>query len=159
MFYQTALGSSPRVWEQVCYQTDTICQARIIPTRVGTSAKNALLLLTLRDHPYACGDKQGISAHTQARHGSSPRVWGQAEKMNLKNLQKRIIPTRVGTRISAHSRKSEYRDHPHACGDKCQKRTPALNAPGSSLRVWGQARDIGTYSSSARIIPTRVGTS
>ena len=92
-------GSSPRVWGQGYLRTAENLSIGIIPTRVGTSAKNALLLLTLRDHPYACGDKQGISAHTQARHGSSPRVWGQAEKMNLKNLQKRIIPTRVGTSL------------------------------------------------------------
>ena len=90
---------------------------RIIPTRVGTSVSDDMTFLKKEDHPHACGDKFHDALFSNSE-GSSPRVWGQAEKMNLKNLQKRIIPTRVGTSDMGVISCRPSRDHPHACGDK-----------------------------------------
>ena len=70
--------------------------------------------------------------------GSSPRVWGQVPAVNKANMEERIIPTRMGTRIN-YIKSSRYRkDHPHAYGDKyfCQVRH--RHVVGSSPRVWGQ---------------------
>ena len=71
----------------------------------------------------------------------------------------RIIPTRVGTRRIWNKRRSSYRDHPHACGDKSATNLYYPLCLGSSPRVWGQGVVIGINARGDRIIPTRVGTS
>ena len=50
-------GSSPRVWGQVYVAVDESTARRIIPTRVGTSAREIRKDETNQDHPHACGDK------------------------------------------------------------------------------------------------------
>ena len=51
------------------------------------------------------------------------------------------------------------KDHPHACGDKLASASEHPGLLGSSPRVWGQVTVYSPVGSSARIIPTRVGTS
>ena len=112
------LGSSPRVWGQVVYYRITVEQDRIIPTRVGTSLRQALCRSTSRDHPHACGDKKSLMLQKLPRAGSSPRVWGQDPFFTALFERYGIIPTRVGTRKSFPGLTSYFQDHPHACGDK-----------------------------------------
>ena len=106
------------MWGQEVAEKISVKSAGIIPTRVGTS--------------YVQPTAANVSA------GSSPRVWGQVSpNIPARNI-KRIIPTRVGTRVY-HTLPYNYAwDHPHACGDKYLK---------LYMRIW-----------SIRIIPTRVGT-
>ena len=92
------LGSSPRVWGQVEVQKDESGNVRIIPTRVGTRTFPSRHHQQDKDHPHACGDKIGREAPPTSFLGSSPRVWGQAERFCAKKSCGRIIPTRVGTR-------------------------------------------------------------
>ena len=132
------LGSSPRVWGQDLNSILIKQIIRIIPTRVGTSnyckTKNACV----RDHPHACGDKEGEYKDFYKQKGSSPRVWGQEEKQMARRRMTRIIPTRVGTSFISSSKTAAYADHPHACGDKCTDYIYTATVLGSSPRVWGQ---------------------
>ena len=73
-------GSSPRVWGQVSRRPDSALSSGIIPTRVGTRPLPYYNDRANGDHPHACGDKDYNSALTYPATGSSPRVWGQAEK-------------------------------------------------------------------------------
>ena len=112
-------GSSPRVWGQVgiasmCERTD-----RIIPTRMGTSYQSYYKHPLSGDHPHAYGDKELHHDVVGIDIGSSPRVWGQAFIRKLFALIGRIIPTRMGTRLTRMSNSMRRRDHPHAYGDKC----------------------------------------
>ena len=50
----------------------------------------------------------------------------------------RIIPTRMGTRISHFRRSAPREDHPHAYGDKSLRTLKTARLRGSSPRVWGQ---------------------
>ena len=75
-----ARGSSPRVWGQATATEVSTNLSGIIPTRVGTSDRNACRVCKRWDHPHACGDKQDNVEETKQRLGSSPRVWGQAMK-------------------------------------------------------------------------------
>ena len=50
-------GSSPRVWGQVTYRTQSKSAKGIIPTRVGTSELLYVWHSGYSDHPHACGDK------------------------------------------------------------------------------------------------------
>ena len=132
------LGSSPRVWGQGFMKERMRRYFRIIPTRVGTSDALAIGQLLPRDHPHACGDKQRSSARCVRQEGSSPRVWGQVVFQLPATKIYRIIPTRVGTRLPFIMINGNWRDHPHACGDKYFESMSGVNGQGSSPRVWGQ---------------------
>ena len=88
---------------------------------MGTRSGVSLAVLADKDHPHACGDKQLAKAEYSRRLGSSPRVWGQVQKLTEWLLLDRIIPTRVGTSRQFRRCHGLFRDHPHACGDKGQK--------------------------------------
>ena len=133
--------------------------AGIIPTRVGTSVDTVSKHILDRDHPHACGDKCTHRRHIYGYVGSSPRVWGQGYNGFSRNSERRIIPTRVGTRFNGVSHRIYTGDHPHACGDKKLQSTGFFQAPGSSPRVWGQGPALFRLAVFPGIIPTRVGTS
>ena len=125
---------------------------------MGTRVTLLFCVEVVKDHPHACGDKRCGDYSAEDVEGSSPRVWGQVVVLCRKPLFLRIIPTRVGTRKSAASRRGRHEDHPHACGDKKKYGGYDLDTTGSSPRVWGQ--DILNFFDTGfcRIIPTRVGT-
>ena len=152
-------GSSPRVWGQVILVPSSVIAERIIPTRVGTRAKDWNEDLKHKDHPHACGDKLIPALFRISVLGSSPRVWGQV--VAFRNLMQvyRIIPTRVGTSPMKNGIQGDYKDHPHACGDKTHLRYRQVPEQGSSPRVWGQEYELINFKSHKGIIPTRVGTS
>ena len=111
-------GSSPCVWGQETTITHSTGVERIIPMRVGTRILPLVYDDSLRDHPHACGDKCFSSAMKIAARGSSPCVWGQAHVARNFRKSLRIIPMRVGTRMSIFEGVFTDGDHPHACGDK-----------------------------------------
>ena len=90
--------------------------------------------------------------------GSSPRVWGQANKWSVRSTNRGIIPTRVGTSCYVRSAVFACWDHPHACGDKTLTCGYVVVYRGSSPRVWGQVVSEMFSISAIGIIPTRVGT-
>ena len=126
------------MWGQADLLWNVELPLRIIPTRVGTSLQALRILYTNEDHPHACGDKLSVKLKLLSLPGSSPRVWGQADFTKHRTTQRRIIPTRVGTRKKSTKQALKMQDHPHACGDK--KGTPRQihTSEGSSPRVWGQ---------------------
>ena len=152
-------GSSPRVWGQEKKYCELYLNDRIIPTRVGTRCPSRTKNPQKSDHPHACGDKVYAVSYTAYGKISSPRVWGQGDSLRQLSAAARIIPTRVGTRYSILATFKAYRDHPHACGDKCYRWQACRYKSGSSPRVWGQVLQFMRRSCLSRIIPTRVGTS
>ncbi len=56
------LGSSPRVWGQATHFSVSGVSFGIIPTRVGTSKGFLCKYTYTRDHPHACGDKEGFAS-------------------------------------------------------------------------------------------------
>ena len=112
------LGSSPRVWGQVPYFVADNQLHRIIPTRMGTSCRCRSRTLCGQDHPHAYGDKGFPRSSFVCVSGSSPRVWGQGSFYGCGYSLRGIIPTRMGTSLNAYSKRRDFRDHPHAYGDK-----------------------------------------
>ena len=159
MFYQTALGSSPRVWGQDFWYRDFEFPFAIIPMRVGTSLYRWKAKSKQRNHPHACGDKPTLSSDWKPILGSSPRVWGQDPYTCDVRKIYRIIPTRVGTSLYLTPFLCSLDDHPHACGDKYSVGNKWDSLIGSSPRVWGQGTHRARPLALDRIIPTRVGTS
>ena len=93
-------GSSPRVWGQAPLMRCTGMLSRIIPTRMGTRKENSMIISEVQDHPHAYGDKFRVKLLDFCKVGSSPRVWGQVTEPPPERAVVRIIPTRMGTRIS-----------------------------------------------------------
>ena len=93
-----ASGSSPCVWGQDSFTSDTPQGSWIIPMRVGTSMQMTIRSNGAMDHPHACGDKLTHKQSPAQRRGSSPCVWGQANTDTTKRERMRIIPTRMRTR-------------------------------------------------------------
>ena len=116
--FTRCIGSSPRVWGQGSLLLSQSAAKRIIPTRVGTSLPRMFGNGLAWDHPHACGDKIYRRLYCSCLIGSSPRVWGQAQKKYISCF--------------------ECGDHPHACGDKTEKVDLLITEQGSSPRVWGQ---------------------
>ena len=85
-------------------------------------------------------------------------MWGQACVGYRYKITGRIIPTRVGTRVSDDMTFLKKEDHPHACGDKKNLVISARILGGSSPRVWGQGPSVFSIARISGIIPTRVGT-
>ncbi len=146
------------MWGQAFPSTLCALKLRIIPTRVGTSSKYFASSAPAVDHPHACGDKPSTNSVLGVKDGSSPRVWGQAQRFINKIHERRIIPTRVGTSFSVNQRRVKFQDHPHACGDKSENIIFIHPTAGSSPRVWGQEQPRAETSQNSLIIPTRVGT-
>ena len=147
------------MWGQVGYKDGKFTSFGIIPTRVGTRTSLSTVLPLSKDHPHACGDKLYKNTPNGVDKGSSPRVWGQVQKMNIGITDNRIIPTRVGTSAKGNLKSRYQKDHPHACGDKFAHRSFLTRQQGSSPRVWGQGLSWKQVIALHRIIPTRVGTS
>ena len=146
------------MWGQDIIKINGNIWGGIIPTRVGTSRNINCGGTELQDHPHACGDKKQSTIMSSKMEGSSPRVWGQATPVKISPQMAGIIPTRVGTSFQILRPVLQYRDHPHACGDKEERFSPFISSKGSSPRVWGQANGKFTRYLHMRIIPTRVGT-
>ena len=151
-------GSSPRVWGQVDININAQKTPRIIPTRMGTRLASLCDTMLSGDHPHAYGDKSWSFAPADSVAGSSPRVWGQVDGKSKATFEKRIIPTRMGTRDLECKQAILKWDHPHAYGDKEVSDIADEMSDGSSPRVWGQELICPHCKSSDRIIPTRMGT-
>ena len=113
-----AKGSSPCVWGQGFKKPSHLGAHRIIPMRVGTSDRVTHRIDKWEDHPHACGDKKSVAQALLSVTGSSPCVWGQADRIFNCNFVTGIIPMRVGTSRYPQLRITAVGDHPHACGDK-----------------------------------------
>ena len=147
------------MWGQAGNNWQHGIRVRIIPTRVGTRIISKRYSSGKKDHPHACGDKYLLPQILYKGVGSSPRVWGQVSALFPAFWCLRIIPTRVGTSYAHCTGIMQFEDHPHACGDKEAREYLKDGVKGSSPRVWGQAESCTAALYSARIIPTRVGTS
>ena len=146
------------MWGQALARINCVQSSGIIPTRVGTRCRKADINALSKDHPHACGDKLYVESIAIPVQGSSPRVWGQANYLFIRTVKGRIIPTRVGTRVTAEQFPNLAEDHPHACGDKFDFYKISACVIGSSPRVWGQVGMTEKIYNFVRIIPTRVGT-
>ena len=127
--------------------------------RVGTSDRVTHRIDKWEDHPHACGDKKSVAQALLSVTGSSPCVWGQADRIFNCNFVTGIIPMRVGTSRYPQLRITAVGDHPHACGDKQDNCEETKQRLGSSPCVWGQVRVQLNAFRVFGIIPMRVGTS
>ena len=97
------------------------------------------------------------SYSTSPTSGSSPRVWGNVQRLKWSSGTLRFIPTRVGKWLYPSPLKPTKPVHPHACGEMAVAPQFSETITGSSPRVWGNASPATGTGAKSRFIPTRVG--
>jgi len=154
---QTA-GSPPRVWGRHALPQALGTDARLTPTRVGTTWTPRGSRSRPSAHPHACGDDVYNAIQEQLARGSPPRVWGRLQPLDVPGNGVRLTPTRVGTTLTGFSRASRRAAHPHACGDDGHALVERFGHYGSPPRVWGRRAHVLGLDGAGRLTPTRVGT-
>jgi len=152
-----AAGPSPRTWGERQVQRRDVGGPRTIPTHVGRTKKEGILLRPQSDHPHARGENAVLHEHIHLAVGPSPRTWGELAARVLLAMEVRTIPTHVGRTVGCTWRGRRTPDHPHARGENENRQPTTTSVSGPSPRTWGERPvDIGR-GLRARTIPTHVG--
>ena len=109
----------------------------IIPAHAGLTISSSHQVLSVRDHPRACGAHMGTSLFSLAAEGSSPRMRGSRLERNQCHLVAGIIPAHAG--LTFH-----YVYYQYTC-------------VGSSPRMRGSRILYSCYQCILRIIPAHAG--
>ena len=150
-------GSSPRVWGTVPPGCSNLPKSRIIPASVGNGLSSPSSSATRKDHPRECGERVISTEIDMWGLGSSPRVWGTADRAPLPSQCQRIIPASVGNGTASTSSPLVQTDHPRECGERLRKASNHRFRCGSSPRVWGTGGYGARCPGRHRIIPASVG--
>ena len=89
-------GSPPRVRGKVSSSVLVPVSMRITPARAGKSYHSRNVLVIVRDHPRACGEKTAVTINQLRQAGSPPRVRGKDCRSFYKPPFQRITPARAG---------------------------------------------------------------
>ena len=97
------------------------------------------------------------TCRTRLGTGSSPRVWGAHQLIQVGYSGHRLIPTCVGSTFLIFRFHTSMAAHPHVCGEHTAVLTGCTPHIGSSPRVWGAPPVIDNEVKVKRLIPTCVG--
>jgi len=89
-------GSSPRAWGTLADGRRCTSAGRFIPTCMGNSRLDQLLLPHPTVHPHVHGELAPAMVAYPSRNGSSPRAWGTHEPPQSALSFLRFIPTCMG---------------------------------------------------------------
>ena len=131
--------------------------AGIIPALAGNTRRTPPSNGCPRDHPRACGEHHVLVPACTRVQGSSPRLRGTLKKFCMFPYSYGIIPALAGNTSDLARAHRFWRDHPRACGEHVIGVNPEIAALGSSPRLRGTPRTIGTFLTSPRIIPALAG--
>ena len=134
-----------------------IMERGIIPAYAGNTSMGNPLPSGNGDHPRVCGEHVTPWRDSEAILGSSPRMRGTPEHMELWNKARGIIPAYAGnTRIWAHARLCSE-DHPRVCGEHLAVLDALVLSVGSSPRMRGTHGTTQFYNPQTGIIPAYAG--
>ena len=97
------LGSSPRMRGTLFWFRLTIIGTGIIPAHAGNTAWPTLDLISVRDHPRACGEHDQSAKLLISIEGSSPRMRGTHDLCRRPDSGEGIIPAHAGNTSSSCS--------------------------------------------------------
>ena len=131
----------------------------ITPACAGKSAVPRHRPAVHRDHPRACGEKNGENGLTFHQMGSPPRVRGKGVHIAHRQGCEGITPAHAGKRMAFLSATKRRWDHPRTCGEKKLNVPCEVHPTGSPPRMRG--KDTGTmgFGGAERITPAYAGKS
>ena len=130
-------GSSPRVWGTWFEDQFQAEQVWFIPTGVGNINPDPPFEWRMSVHPHGCGEHFYRLYFSRHGCGSSPRVWGTCNLLNVEGFRTRFIPTGVGNISTPLCWPLWTAVHPHGCGEHNSLPHGSACGTGSSPRVWG----------------------
>ena len=89
-------GSSPRMRGKLEATVAELSKTRIIPAHAGQTPVLSLCIISVADHPRACGANSDNSSTTTSKSGSSPRMRGKLYGRQDSLQTVRIIPAHAG---------------------------------------------------------------
>ena len=130
---------------------------RIIPAHAGQTICRFCSLLSVPDHPRACGANMASKGKIDFQTGSSPRMRGKLGADAGSTELDRIIPAHAGQTCSRGAKARPTPDHPRACGANQYVDLISCLGHGSSPRMRGKLFCFLTSSILVRIIPAHAG--
>ena len=92
----TQQGSPPRMRGKAPSLRERLHWHRITPAYAGKSGISPGFLLSYRDHPRVCGEKESVNDGTAIRAGSPPRMRGKAGQIQSQTPELGITPAYAG---------------------------------------------------------------
>ena len=150
-------GSSPRMRGTLDSLDSLSLDMGIIPAHAGNTRQHNQSMLDLWDHPRACGEHRKNIQTSDTPTGSSPRMRGTPEFIHSRMFILGIIPAHAGNTFDDSQVKSDFGDHPRACGEHATVTTVPGSTLGSSPRMRGtRVLNIGRVLTTG-IIPAHAG--
>ena len=137
ILFNPAYGSSPRVWGTPRVGHVPPDRHRFIPTCVGNTRPPRCGVRHSPVHPHVCGEHSLALRKAACQFGSSPRVWGTLQQLDLHRVRDRFIPTCVGNTLQSADPVKRQSVHPHVCGEHTPRKRRSISSTGSSPRLWG----------------------
>ena len=129
----------------------------IIPAYAGSTATTSASSSMIRDHPRVCGEHKTRTETEAMPPGSSPRMRGAPEALQVVPHGGGIIPAYAGSTSSRSTVLRGFQDHPRVCGEHERRLERRQATSGSSPRMRG-ARSCGHGLIAANgIIPAYAG--
>ena len=150
-------GSSPRVRGTGLWQSSMRRTCRFIPACAGNSECGNTSGIRVAVHPRVCGEQAHPQDALGDLDGSSPRVRGTVDEMNIRSSLPRFIPACAGNRILLKTCIEPPAVHPRVCGEQASSLTPTKARCGSSPRVRGTGRHGFGEGEMNRFIPACAG--
>ena len=110
-------GSSPRMWGTPNQAIAERMRSRFIPAYVGNTFPCGLLHHGSSVHPRVCGEHDSPRGPFTRIAGSSPRMWGTLNRLDLAELAGRFIPAYVGNTLGRERILRLHTVHPRVCGE------------------------------------------
>ena len=111
---------------------------RITPAYAGKRWFRSPSSFALGDHPRLCGEKLLCRKSIEKIKGSPPPMRGKAGRLLQSKGHHRITPAYAGKRQLGTRQKSENKDHPRLCGEKCSRRASSSPIAGSPPPMRGK---------------------
>ena len=129
----------------------------IIPADAGSTPCSGCAPARHRDHPRGCGEHVKCHCRKRLWQGSSPRMRGAPELLELGRVGAGIIPADAGSTQKADHQQHLQKDHPRGCGEHRPSGRRQPLPEGSSPRMRGALQNTISSALSRRIIPADAG--
>ena len=134
----TQQGSPPRMRGKAPSLRERLHWHRITPAYAGKSGISPGFLLSYRDHPRVCGEKESVNDGTAIRAGSPPRMRGKVCTYSATEHGYGITPAYAGKSRPDPEPDAGTGDHPRVCGEKLIPPLLGFGFTGSPPRMRGK---------------------
>ena len=152
-----AFGSSPRERGTRWSRSASARAARFIPAGAGNASVRPLCPIPCPVHPRGSGERQAPTWDEAARNGSSPRERGTRSRAPRTGGSHGFIPAGAGNADRVHLGVVGRRVHPRGSGERVPAPSEMTLAGGSSPRERGTRRSRRGLPGRRRFIPAGAG--